>query len=87
MKNLMNKLMVKLGLKVDTGSTAHIGANPVYFTNVYSDGETFTFSWRTADHSLGAVVSGFTLRSSAENARGEWEAQQSGKDLGSFVRE
>lgn len=57
MKNLLKNLLIKVGLMNDCGGPAHAGENSVYFTNVYrNENGVWVFSWRSADHSKGAVT-------------------------------
>jgi hypothetical protein len=54
---MLSTLLEKLGLKAATTGPAFAGVNPVYFTSVYEvELGRWAFSWRTSDHSKGAVM-------------------------------
>ena len=87
---MMAKILVALGIRKDVGAPVHCGANPVYFTYVYSDPqqgdfEDYVFAWHTADHSNGLQRTYLTL-ADAEAARGHFERVKRIREHASFVR-
>ena len=89
MKNLVNSLLVKIGLRNDVGAPVHAGVNPVYFTDVYPtpNGTGFTFSWRSADHAQGMVRDDFSTAADAETARTFWQTRRGQTEHATFVSE
>lgn len=85
---LLETVLVKMGLKTDViGAPVHNGSTPVYFTDVYpNDQGTFTFAWRTTDHSQGAVED-YPTKEAAEFARVTWSAIKQRQQKVSFVNE
>ena len=78
----------RLGLfKKDVGAPVHVGVNPVYFTNVYcSDDNGWIFSWRTADHSFGAITEHWSAQAAIE-CRDAWITRKSVVERATFVHE
>lgn len=81
------KILEKLFGNETVGAPVHAGANPVYFTDVYQEGDTWTFSWRSADHSEGETKGGFSSKASADGVRYLWAELKAKRQKAAFVHE
>ena len=81
---MLNKILIKLGLRKDVGAPVHNGVNPVYFTYVYEE-DNWIFAWHDAAHKLGGS-SEYWSQKEAETARKFWEGKKAAFEHASFVR-
>lgn len=86
MKSIVKDLLERLGLVPNVGAPVHVGDHPVYFTQVYPDGAKWIFSWRSADHTKGAVEPHIT-KDSADYARQKWARDTYTRQRATFVNE
>jgi hypothetical protein len=88
----LDGLLKRLGLRKDVGAPVHVGANPVYFTYIYSYRrsieavDTWVFSWHTSDHTLGGQFESFS-KVYTENQRDCWERNKAKQEHATFVRD
>jgi hypothetical protein len=74
--------------KKDVGAPVHVGANPVYFTNVYFSADSgWIFSWRTAIPTPFGAVTEHWSEVMANEARNAWEARKSFVEHATFVHD